>query len=67
MKCRAVAVIDYDLPGGYRDAAIEEEALQKAIDELVKGNPKVVYSEIDMKERRGNNKPDIKKMKFRTS
>ena len=67
MKCRAVAVIDYDLPGGYRDAAIEEEALQKAINELVKGNPKVVYSEIDMKERRGNNKPDIKKMKFRTS
>ena len=67
MKSRAVAVIDYDLPGGYRDAAIEEEALQKAIDELVKGNPKVVYSEIDMKERRGNNKPDIKKMKFRTS
>ena len=67
MKCRAVAVIDYDLPGGYRDAAIEEEALQKAIDELVKGNPKVVYSDMDMKERRGNNKPDIKKMKFRTS
>jgi hypothetical protein len=67
MKCRAVAVIDYDLPGGYREAAIEEEALQKAINELVKGNPKVVYSEIDMKERRGNNKPDIKKMKFRTS
>ena len=67
MKCRAVAVIDYDLPGGYREAAVEEEALQKAIEELVKGNPRVVYSEVDMKERRGNNKPDIKKMKFRTS
>tara|TARA_R100001460_G_scaffold78970_1_gene119943 strand:- start:210 stop:413 length:204 start_codon:yes stop_codon:yes gene_type:complete len=67
MKCRAVAVIDYDLPGGYREAAIEEEALQNAINELVKGNPKVVYSEIDMKERRGSNRPDIKKMKFRSS
>lgn len=67
MKCRAVAVIDYDLPGGYREAAIEEEALQKAIEELVKGNPRIVYYETDMKERRGDNRPDIKKMKFRTS
>ncbi len=67
MKCRAVAVIDYDLPGGYSDAAEEEKRLQIAIDELVKGNPRVVYSEIDMKERRGDKKPDIKKMKFRTS
>ena len=67
MKCRAVAIIDYDFPGGYRDAAFAEEALQKAIANLVRGNPQVVYSEIDMKERRGDKKPDIKKMKFRTS
>ena len=67
MKCRAVAVIDYDLPGGDSEAAEEETRLQIAIDELVKGNPRVVYSEIDMKERRGDKKPDIKKMKFRTS
>lgn len=67
MKCRGVVVIDYEFPEGYKEAAIEQDRLEKAIKELVKGNPRVVHSEVDMKERRGDNKPDIKKMKFRTS
>tara|TARA_R110001592_G_scaffold279921_1_gene547301 strand:- start:247 stop:450 length:204 start_codon:yes stop_codon:yes gene_type:complete len=67
MKCRGIVVIDYDLPDGYKQAAIEQEALERAIKELVKGNPRVVHSEVDIKERRGDNKPDIKKMKLRSS
>lgn len=67
MKCRGIVVIDYDLPDGYKQAAVEQEALETAIRELVKGNPRVVHSEVDIKERRGDNKPDIKKMKLRSS
>lgn len=67
MKCRGIVVIDYDLPDGYKQAAVEQEALEQAIRELVKGNPRVVHSEVDIKERRGDNKPDIKKMKLRSS
>jgi hypothetical protein len=67
MKCRGIVVIDYDLPDGYKQAAVEQEALENAIRELVKGNPRVVHSEVDIKERRGDNKPDIKKMKLRSS
>jgi len=67
MKCRGIVVIDYDLPDGYKQAAVEQEALENAIRELVKGNPRVVHSEVDIKERRGDNRPDIKKMKLRSS
>jgi hypothetical protein len=67
MKCRGIVVIDYDLPDGYKQAAVEQEALENAVRELVKGNPRVVHSEVDIKERRGDNKPDIKKMKLRSS
>jgi hypothetical protein len=67
MKCRGIVVIDYDLPDGYKQAAVEQEALENAVRELVKGNPRVVHSEVDIKERRGDNRPDIKKMKLRSS
>ncbi|MDC3221859.1 hypothetical protein OAT86_01205 [Planktomarina sp.] len=67
MKARGIVVIDYDLPGGYREAAIEEEKLEQAVASLVKGNPRVIYHEVDIRERRGDNKPDIKKMKLRSS
>lgn len=67
MKCRGIVVIDYDLPEGFKQAAIEQEKLEEAINNLVKGNPRVVHSEVDIKERRGDRKPDIKKMKLRTS
>jgi len=67
MKCRAIVVIDYEFPNGYKEAAVEQEAIENAIRELVKGNPRVVHSEVDIKERRGDSKPDIKKMKLRSS
>lgn len=67
MKARGIVVIDYELPGGYREAAVEQDALEEAIRNLVKGNPRVIHSEVDIRERRGDQKPDIKKMKLRTS
>ena len=67
MKARGIVIIDYDLPGGFKDAAQEEEKLQKAVDALVIGYSKVLYHEVDIRERRGDHKPDIKKMKLRIS
>jgi hypothetical protein len=60
-------IIDYDLPEGFKQAAEEQNKLEEAIKVLVKGNPRVVYHEVDIRERRGDKAPDIKKMKLRIS
>jgi len=67
MKARGIVVIDYDLSGGYIEAAEEQKKLEDAVKDLVKGNPRVIYHEVDIRERRGDAKPDIKKMKLRIS
>jgi hypothetical protein len=67
MKARGIVVIDYELPGGFIEAADEQKKLQEAVRELVKGNPRVIYHEVDVRERRGEGKPDIKRMKLRIS
>jgi len=68
MKCRAVVVIDYTIEGGsFRAAADEQDKLEQAIAEIVKDNKNVVFHQVDMKERRGDQSPDISKMKFRTN
>jgi hypothetical protein len=67
MKARGIVIIDYDLPDGFKQAAEEQEKLEKAIKELVRGNPRVLYHEVDVRERRGDKTPDIKKMKIRIS
>lgn len=70
MKARGIAIIDYDLPGGFMDAGEEQKKLKAAIDILVAGNPRVIYHEVDVRERRtlkDQGKPDIKKMKLRIS
>lgn len=67
MKVRGLVVIDYELPDGFIQAAEEQQKLKEAIDALAKGNPRITYHEVDMRERRGNQKPDIKKMKLRVS
>jgi len=67
MKARGIVIIDYELPGGFIEAAEEQQKLQKLVDELVRGNPRVIYHEVDVRERRGNQKPDLKKMKIRIS
>lgn len=67
MKSRGIVIIDYEFPEGYMQAAEEQKKLQAAIDELVRGNPRVVHSEIDMRERRNTSRPDLRKMKVRLS
>jgi uncharacterized sporulation protein YeaH/YhbH (DUF444 family) len=67
MKARGLVIIDYDLPDGFKQAAEEQQKLEQAIRDLVKGNPRVVYHEVDIRERRGEKKPDIKRMKVRIS
>ena len=67
MKSRGIVIIDYEFPEGYMQAAEEQKKLQSAIDELVRGNPRVVHSEIDMRERRNTSRPDLRKMKVRLS
>ena len=67
MKARGIVVIDYDIEGGFKEAAQEQEKLENAIAEIVKDNERVVFHQVDMKERRGDNPPDITKMKFRTN
>lgn len=67
MKARGIVIIDYDLPDGYKQAAEEQSKLEAAVAQLVKGNPRVIYHEVDIRERRGDQKPDLKRMKIRIS
>ena len=65
MKARGIVIIDYNIDGGFREAAEEQSRLEEAIAAIVKGNKRVVFHQVDMKERRGDQSPDISKMKFR--
>ena len=67
MKARGLVVIDYDIDGGFLEAAEEQKKLEAAIASIVKDNKRIVFHQVDMKERRGNKTIDIKKMKFRNS
>jgi hypothetical protein len=67
MKARGVIVIDYDFPGSLTDIAKEQARLEAAMKELAIGNPRVVFYDCDIKERRGDKRPDLRAMKFRTS
>ena len=67
IKCRGIVVLDYDIEGSFLEAAEEQTKLQEAIAGIVKGNKRVVFHQVDMKERRGDQTPDIKTMKFRNS
>ena len=67
IKARGIVVLDYDIEGGFKEAAEEQERLEQAIAEIVKGNKRVVFHQVDMKEHAGDTPPDITKMKFRTN
>jgi len=68
MKCRAIILIDFDIEksGGFKEAA-EQAKVEAAIANIVKDNKRVVHYQMDMKERRGQDSPDIKNMKFRSN
>ena len=67
MKCRGICIIDFSVEGGFKEAAKEEAALEAAIRDLVNGNTNVVHYQVEMRERRGDAAPDLKKMKFRAN
>jgi len=67
LKARGLILIDYELTGGFKEAAEEQARLEAAMKELTRGNPRVVYQQCDIKERRGDAHPDITKLKIRTS
>ena len=67
MKARGVIVVDYEFPGGFEDAAEELRKLKETVQTLSRGNPKVVFADCDIKERRGAGHPDLKNLKIRTS
>ena len=48
-KARGIAIIDYELPNGFIDAGEEQQRLKDAIDTLVNGNPRVVFSAVDIR------------------
>ena len=60
-------VIDYDIDGGFREAANVEDGLNKLIKEYASGLQNVVHYQVDVRDRRGDNPPDIKKLKFRAN
>ncbi len=66
MKLRALILVDYHIPdGGLIEGAEEQKALQKIVDGIASNNKRIVYATVDMRERRGDTQPDLKKMKFR--
>lgn len=66
MKARGVVLIDYTFPN-FMEAAAEQRKLEDAIKGLTAGNPYVATTQVDIRERRGDVPPDIKKLKLRTT
>ena len=64
-KMRLVAAIDFDLPD-YIEVAKRQEKFQQMLEEFVNADKSVVWYDCDFKERRGNDHPDLKVMKFRS-
>ena len=64
MKKRAVLYIDYEYEGNFVETTEKYKALKAKIENIVDGDPDIDYFDLDFKERRGNHRPDIRKMKF---
>lgn len=64
MQLRAIMLVDLDLEN-FSEAAAMEQKLTSVLKELEKANKCVSYTALDMKERRGQSKPDLKNMAFR--
>jgi hypothetical protein len=63
-KMRLVAAVDFDLED-YIAVAERQKKFQEMLEEFVKGDKSVIWHDLDFKERRGNDHPDLKSMKFR--
>tara|TARA_B100000767_G_scaffold161577_1_gene151658 strand:- start:2696 stop:2899 length:204 start_codon:yes stop_codon:yes gene_type:complete len=67
MKKRAVIYIDYEYEGNFVETTEKYNILKAKIKSIVQEDPDTDHFDIDFKERRGNHRPDITKMKFRSS
>jgi hypothetical protein len=68
MKCRAIAIIDMEIEGGFQEAAAQEKSIQQLISDYVKDNKSVLHWQCELRDRRGEpgNMP-LSKMKFRAN
>jgi len=57
-------LVDLDVQN-FQEAAKAEAMLQQDLDDLQEKYKYVTFTALDVKERRGASKPDIKNMKFR--
>ena len=68
MKARGICIVDFEIEGGFREAGVEEDALENLIKEYCKNNKRVVHYQIELRERRGApGAVDLSKMKFRAN
>jgi hypothetical protein len=63
-KMRLVAAVDFDLED-YIAVAERQKKFQEMLEEFVTDDKSVIWHDLDFKERRGNEHPDLKAMKFR--
>lgn len=62
-KMRAIVILDYNFDT-FEDAAEQYHKLKNHIDEFVKANDKVLFSDIEMRERRGDRHTPLKEIKL---
>jgi hypothetical protein len=68
LKARGIIICDYEIDGGFREAGVEEEALETLIKEYCAKNKRIVHYQVELRERRGEpGAVDLSKMKFRAN
>jgi len=68
LKARGIAILDLEIEGGFREAGIEEDALEKLIKDYCANNKRVVHYQVELRERRGPaGAVNLSKMKFRSN
>ena len=55
MKVRAIAIIDFDVES-FAEAAVEDQRIKEVLAQYVASNKNVVWSGVDVKERRDTKK-----------
>jgi|TARA_R110001592_G_scaffold252637_1_gene515429 hypothetical protein len=68
MKARGIAILDLEIDGGFKEAGMEQDALEKLIKDYCEGNKRIVHYQVELRERRGEpGAVDLSKMKFRAN
>ena len=60
-------LVDFDIDGGYRAVAKQEESLEALLNEYQKAHPNVVGTTLDIRERRGATMPNLATMKLKNA